>query len=245
MIYIQTRSGVVFSSWTTPANPTFDFKTLMDVAFAAEADELPIPDDGMASPLASPFSSLPSSPIPTPPRGLSPPPPSVTNLPTHIPTMSQAVPTNSVADDISKASFRKKKRSRKNQTKRRQAKVHEMGYTPPRESVKRALDKHVTPSNPVKTNLSIKKTDMASTGYVGLMEQKSKKDYILEELVGGNSKLGFRLIKWDGMYVTLHSWSPPGSRLNQNAHPHPGPTSPRHCRFSGSAKPQFMGQRQR
>jgi hypothetical protein len=67
MIYIQTRSGVVFSSWTTPANPAFDFKTLMDVAVAAEADELPIPDDGMASPLAFPFSSLPSSPIPTPP----------------------------------------------------------------------------------------------------------------------------------------------------------------------------------
>jgi hypothetical protein len=74
-----------------------------------------------------------------------------------------------------------------------------MGYAPRRESVKRALDKHVTPSNPVKTNLSIKKTDMASTAYIGLREQKSKKDYALEELVGRNSKLGLRLIEWDGM----------------------------------------------
>jgi hypothetical protein len=102
-------------------------------------------------------------------------------------------------DEISKASFRKKKRSHNNRTKRRQAEVHEMGYAPHRESVKRALHKHVTPSNPVKTNLSIKKTDMASTGYVGVREQKSKKDYTLEELVGRNSKFGFRLIEWDGM----------------------------------------------
>jgi hypothetical protein len=32
------RSGVMFSSWTTPANPTFDFKVLMDAAVTAEAD---------------------------------------------------------------------------------------------------------------------------------------------------------------------------------------------------------------
>jgi hypothetical protein len=102
-------------------------------------------------------------------------------------------------DEISKASFRKKKRLHKNQTKRRQAEVHKMGYAPHRESVKRVLHKHVTPSNPVKTNLSINKTNMASTGYVGAREQKSKKDYTLEELVGRNSKFGFCLIEWDGM----------------------------------------------
>jgi hypothetical protein len=86
-------------------------------------------------------------------------------------------------DEISKASFRKKKRSHNNWTKRWQAEVHEMGYAPHRESVKRVLHKHVMPSNPIKTNLSIKKTDMASTGYVSVREQKSKKDYTLEELV--------------------------------------------------------------
>jgi hypothetical protein len=113
--------------------------------------------------------------------------------------MSQGAPTNSTVDGISKASFRKKKRSHKDRKKCWQAEAHKMGYTPHRESVKRALHKHVMPSNPVKTNLSIKKTNMASTGYVGLREQKSKKDYPLEELVGRNSKLGFRLIEWDGM----------------------------------------------
>jgi hypothetical protein len=84
-----------------------------------------------------------------------------------------------VADEISKASFRKKKRSHKNRTKCQQVEVHEMGYAPRRESVKRALHKHVTPSNPIKTNLSIKKTDMASTGYVGVREQKLRKDHAL------------------------------------------------------------------
>jgi len=74
-----------------------------------------------------------------------------------------------------------------------------MGYAPHRESVKRARHKHVTPSNPVKTNLSIKKTDMASTGYVGVREPKSKRDYTLEELVGKKSKFGLRLVEWDGM----------------------------------------------
>jgi hypothetical protein len=108
------------------------------------------------------------------------------------------VPTNSAAYEISKASFRKKKRSHKNWTKGQQAEVHEMGYAPHRESVKRALHKHITPSNPVKTNLSVKKTDMVSTGYVGVREQKSKKDYTLEELVGRNSRFGFHLMEWDG-----------------------------------------------
>jgi hypothetical protein len=74
-----------------------------------------------------------------------------------------------------------------------------MGYTPHRESVTRPLHKHIMPSNPIKTNLSIKKTDMASTGYVSVREQKSKKDYTLEELVGRNSKFGFCSIEWDGM----------------------------------------------
>jgi hypothetical protein len=74
-----------------------------------------------------------------------------------------------------------------------------MGYTPHRESMKRALHKHVMPSNPIKTNLSIKKTNMALAGYVGIREQKSKKDYTLEELEGRNSKFGFCLVKWDGM----------------------------------------------
>jgi hypothetical protein len=113
--------------------------------------------------------------------------------------MSQAVPTNSAADEISKASFRKKKRLHRNRKQRQQAEVHEMGYAPHRESIKRALHKHITPSNPVKTNLSIKKTDMASTGYVSIREQKSKKDYTLEELVGRNSKFGFCLVELDGM----------------------------------------------
>jgi hypothetical protein len=74
-----------------------------------------------------------------------------------------------------------------------------MGYTPCRESVKRALHKHIMPSNPFKTNLSIKKTNMALTRYVGVREQKSRKGHALEELVGSNSKFGFRLIEWDGM----------------------------------------------
>jgi hypothetical protein len=113
--------------------------------------------------------------------------------------MSQAVPTNLAVDVSFKASFRKKKRSHNDQKKHRQAEARKMGYTTHRESVKRALHKYVTPSNPVKTNLSIKKTDMASTGYIGLREQKSKKDYALEELVSKSSKLGFHLIKWDGM----------------------------------------------
>jgi hypothetical protein len=95
--------------------------------------------------------------------------------------------------------FRKKKRSHKNRTKHRQAELSQMGYAPHRESVKRALHKHVTPSIPVKTNLSIKKTDMASTGYLGVREQKSKRDYTLEELVGKRSKFGFRLVEWDGV----------------------------------------------
>jgi hypothetical protein len=205
MVDIQMCSGVAFSSWTTPTNSAFDFKTLMDAAVAAEADEPPILDGDMASPfsspLSSPLSSPPSSPSPptlTLPHPPSPPPPSSTNLPTHTPTTSQAAPTNS-ADVISKASFRKKKRSHNDRKKRRQAEAREMGYATRRESVKRALHKYVTPSNPVKTNLSIKKTDMASTGYIGLREQKSKKDYALEELVGKSSKLGFRLIEWDGM----------------------------------------------
>ena len=116
-----------------------------------------------------------------------------------MPTTSQAAPTNLAAQEISKASFRKKKRSHKNRTKRRQAESHERGYAPHRESVKRALHKHVTPSNPIKTHLSIKKTDMASTAYIGLREQKSKKEYTLEELVGEKSKFGFRLVEWDGM----------------------------------------------
>jgi hypothetical protein len=112
--------------------------------------------------------------------------------------MSQAVPTNPVVNDISKASFQKK-RSHKNRTKHWQVEVHEMGYTPHREPVKRVLHKHIMPSNPVKTNLSIKKTNMASTRYIGLREQKSKKDYALEELVGMNSKQGLCLMEWDGM----------------------------------------------
>ena len=58
MIYNQTRSGVAFSSWTTPANPAFDFKVLLDAAVAAEADEPPISDGDMASPPPSPFSSV-------------------------------------------------------------------------------------------------------------------------------------------------------------------------------------------
>ena len=185
----------------------------MDAAVAAEADEPPILDDDMDSPLSSPLSSLPSSPIPSPPRALLP-LPSATSLPTHIPTTgqaassnsladdisttSQAVTTNSSTDDISKASFRKKKRSHKSRTKRRQTEAHEMGYTPHRESVKRALQKHVTPSDPVKSNISIKDTDMASTGYVGVREQRPKKDYTLAELVGEDSKFRFRLIQWDG-----------------------------------------------
>lgn len=90
-----------------------------------------------------------------------------------------------VADEISKALFRKKKRLHKNQTKCWQAEVHKMGYALHREFVKRVLHN----SNPIKTNLSIKKTDMALTGYVSIREQKSKKDYTLEELVGRNLKL--------------------------------------------------------
>ena len=116
-----------------------------------------------------------------------------------MPTMSQVAPTNLAVQEFSKASFRKKKRSHKNWTKRWQAESRERGYAPHRESVKRVLQKHVTPSKPVKTQLSIKKTDMASTVYIGLREQKSKKDYTLEGLVGEKSKFGFCLVKWDGM----------------------------------------------
>ena len=183
----------------------------MDAAIASEADEPPIPDDDMASPFSSPLSSppssplssppcsLPSSPIPAPPCSLSPALPSATKPSAHIPTTSQAVPTNLAMHEISKASFRKKKQSHRNRTKRWQAESHEMGYAPHRESIKRALHKHVTPSNPVKTHLSIKKTDMASTAYIGVREHKSKKDFTLEELVGKNSKFGFCLVEWDGM----------------------------------------------
>lgn len=178
---IQTRPGITFSSWTTPANPAFKFQELMDAAVADEADDPPIPEDDTASPLSSPLTSPPtslsplfSSPIPAPPRDLSPDLPSATKPPTHIPTKSQAAHTNLAADEISKASFRMKKRSHKNRTKRRQAEAHEMGHALHRKSVKRALHKHVMPSNPINTNHSIKKTDIASTAYVGVREQKPK-----------------------------------------------------------------------
>jgi hypothetical protein len=101
--------------------------------------------------------------------------------------------------DISKASFRKKNRSHKNRAKRRKAEAHDLGYAPHRESVKRGLHKHVAPSNPLKTSLSIDASNMASTGYIGLREQNSKKIFTLEELVGEKSKFHFQLIGWDGV----------------------------------------------
>jgi hypothetical protein len=200
LIHLETGSGAAFSCWATPANPTFDFKTLMDAAVAAEADEPPVLDDGMDSPLSSPLSSPPSSPTPPPPRIL-PHMPSATNLSNQVPSTSQSTPTNVPVDEISKASFRKKNRSHKNRANRRKAEVREMGYAPHRESVKRALHKHVAPSNPVKTSVSINATDMASTGYIGLREQFSKKIFTLNELVGEGSLFHFQLIPWDGMYV--------------------------------------------
>jgi hypothetical protein len=126
------------------------------------------------------------------------------------------------AGGISKASFRKKERSHKNRVKKRREEAHEMGYAPRRESIKRALHKHVAPSDPVKSKLSIKKTNMASTGYIGRREQRSGKVYPLEDLVGENSIFRFLLIHWDGVYVALASLFATDSAFCQNAHAHPG-----------------------
>jgi hypothetical protein len=132
---------------------------------------------------------------------------------------SQQAPTNLPGDGTSKASFRKKQRSRMGRAKKRQAEAQGMGYAPRGESIKRALHKHVAPSDPVKSKLSIKNADMASSGYIGLRGKKSKKLYFLEELVGVNSKFHFLLIEWDGVYVVLGTLSATGSLLYQNTHP--------------------------
>jgi hypothetical protein len=83
---------------------------------------------------------------------------------------------------------------------------------PHRESIKRALQKDVKPSKPLKTMISIQATDMASTAYVGLRAQHSKKIYGLEELVGQGSKFGFQLVPWDGVYVSSSTSPAPNSQ---------------------------------
>jgi hypothetical protein len=124
-------------------------------------------------------------------------------------------------DGTSKASFRQKKRSKKNRAKRRQAEAQATGYGPHRESIKRALHKHVKPSNPVETKFSIQATDMTSTGYLGLRNQNSKKVYPLEELVGEGSKFHLRLVPWDGRYVGPCASLAPDSLLTFEIGPPP------------------------
>jgi hypothetical protein len=164
----------------------------MEAAVAAEADGSDLSEGDDDSPLTSPPPSPPASPTLTSRT------PSPSPTPTHHPIPgSTSLPT----DGISKASFRQRKRSHKNWAKRRQAEARDTGYAPHRESIERALQKHVKPSNPVKTKTSIQATNMASTGYVGLRKQNSKKVYALVELVGEGSKFHFQLVPWDGMYV--------------------------------------------
>jgi hypothetical protein len=95
---------------------------------------------------------------------------------------------------ISKSAYRKKMRSRKNRQRQRQRANEELGHAPHRESIKKARQKHVKPMKFEQTTYSIKKTDMASTGYVGLRRKKPKKVYTLQEL----QDMGFTLKEWDG-----------------------------------------------
>ena len=197
-------------------DPAFDFQELLkQSAERAQAAEYDFSGLFSLSPLSSPESSRPSSPVnllslsplssPEPSRPSSP----VTH-PSHAlgqetPFLDESstsqklhtMPMIAIHQPVDRV--KKRKRQSHHCQNKKRAKEKEIEFSPyvARPAVKA---KYVNNATSIHTSASVETSRTASTAYVALDDRiRSRKFYWLHELVGPASKLGFILQEWDGV----------------------------------------------
>ncbi|RDB28894.1 hypothetical protein Hypma_015383 [Hypsizygus marmoreus] len=185
------------------ANPDFDFKSLLLASCAAEVNE----ELDLFSP--SPLSSATSSPLTSVPTSCasSPVPPSTANtnhaaafhsLPSKPPPTPPPFPATSSSKATNTRNKNKRNKARGHANRKRKCEQEQegtYGIHATRPSVRK---KFVIPSQPLKTNLETDGIPIASTGFIGRRDKKTKRLHTLEDLTGPNSPYGFRLVSWSG-----------------------------------------------
>lgn len=208
-------------AFITSSNPDFDLSQALRQRVLQEARDWDIfGTSPLTSVASSPLSSLPPSPSSSPlllpisfdeASSLEPGPfhDPVDPGPSEIllqdlssPPSHPLTPLNSVTPAPTKKDRRAKRKASHTHARRRrrvEAAEASFGQYQVRD---RALQRYVRHAPTISTPMDIEGLSVDSKGFIGIDKiRRSKKIYRLEELVGEGSK-GFRLIHWDGMYVS-------------------------------------------
>lgn len=160
------------------SNPAFNFEQLLQDAVARETagecdDENSSSDDGESGSESDAVLAAPTS--------------------THTPPTPTPTPNLSAKD---RRRTRKKSQSHSYRDSKRQ-KLRDGSFSHHEHSM-RVHRKYIVPSEPLVTPMSSKSGAARST-YIGLRDRKPTQDtHWLEDLVGPQSQLAFRLVEWDG-----------------------------------------------
>jgi hypothetical protein len=207
IILHQTRSGAEFSPWQLPvavfapaASATFDFDKLLHRAINAEPDD-DLEDYAIDPVIDFPLCESPSlppvaSPIPLTPPSL-PTPSTSTSVNTIVPSR-HAPPKPGTKEMAYRKAKGKAREKLKAQQRRDAASYGDFAVKP------RLVNKHIRKPGPlIRTSIDAGNMPHASTAYLGMKDSGGAcKVFQLDELVGGGSKYGFELRKWDGRWVT-------------------------------------------
>lgn len=114
-----------------------------------------------------------------------------------------------------------KKRGHSNQKKKRKSQQASKPGQLPLPAIRPSTQaKYLYAAASVGTTLRTETLSAASTGFVANGGPSGKKIYKVEELIGENAKIKFKLVKWDGKYAKALLLPIHANESHQNSHSH-------------------------
>jgi len=207
--YIVPDNSAAWPGERVIADSGYDFTTSLQVSIAREND-LQYTLFSL-SPLSSPGSTPPSSPGPASQQLLltnveefQPQPPIPPEVTTPSATASMSYPPTPSAAGTSNRQAKLKKGSKIRRNRDRAIKKASESFAA-YQATSRLISRHIDGAQPISCKMTASELkNVASTGFVGLDNgSRSKTLYKLEDLVGDQSRFGFRLQHWRDGYVLL------------------------------------------